>query len=192
MFSRRGLILLSVTVLLSCGGKSLDAVTGGDSGADNGSSAGTGGAGTGDTGTGGAGTGGAATGGAGTGGAGTGATTDGGGTGGAATDGPADVSSETAGETGGGDICAAFIPGTIPTITALPGISASDFCDKYATLCTFAADGQSYSSMGDCMTSYGGTSTTNQSCRAAYLCRKKATSNNPFDCPAAAGHAICQ
>ncbi|HEY2901349.1 MAG TPA: hypothetical protein VGL59_12285 [Polyangia bacterium] len=47
MFSRRGLILLSVTILLSCGGKSLDAVTGGDSGADNGGGGGAGGAGTG-------------------------------------------------------------------------------------------------------------------------------------------------
>ena len=49
MLARRGLILLSTTILLSCGGNSLDAVTGGgDSGADSGSGgAGSGGAGSG-------------------------------------------------------------------------------------------------------------------------------------------------
>ena len=46
MFDRRGLTLLSITILLSCGGNSLDAVTGGgDSDADRGS--GSGGAGSG-------------------------------------------------------------------------------------------------------------------------------------------------
>jgi hypothetical protein len=40
MLGRRGLILLSMTILLSCNGKSLDAVTG-DSGATSGSAGGT-------------------------------------------------------------------------------------------------------------------------------------------------------
>ena len=57
MFGRRGLLLLSTTILLSCGGNSLDAVTGGgDSGADRSGSAGTG---SGGSGSGGAGSGGA-------------------------------------------------------------------------------------------------------------------------------------
>jgi len=42
MFDRRGLMLLSMTILLSCGGTSLDAVTGGgDSSADRSSAGGT-------------------------------------------------------------------------------------------------------------------------------------------------------
>ncbi|HXI58484.1 MAG TPA: hypothetical protein VNO55_20595 [Polyangia bacterium] len=179
MLSSRGLILLSVTLLLSCAGKSLDAVTGGDSGTDNG---GSGGAGTGGAATGGAGTGGAGTGGAGTG----GATTDGGGTGGAAMDGPADMSGETAGETGGGDICAAYVSES----KMLAGISASDFCAKVATVCMFGADNQHYTSMNDCLMKYGGTSAAGRTCRAGYLCNKTRT-GNPFDCPFAAGGGPC-
>jgi len=43
MLGTRGLILLSMTILLSCNGKSLDAVTRGDSGAAGGAAGGTGG-----------------------------------------------------------------------------------------------------------------------------------------------------
>lgn len=195
MLSSRGLILLSVTILLSCGGKSLDGVTSGDSGAGNGGSAGSGGAGgvsaggAGEIGsTGGAGTGGAGTGGADAGGAGTGgATTDGGGTGGAATDGPADISGETAGETGGGDFCAPYVN----QADKLPGISASDFCAKVATLCVYGASLQ-YSSMSDCITKYSAASPASQSCRAGYLCnRTKTTYVNPFVCLFAAGGGPC-
>jgi hypothetical protein len=194
MFSNRGLILLSVTLLLSCAGKSLDAVTGGDSGADNGGSggargAGTGGAGTGGGSTGGAGTGGATTASGGTGGAGTGgATTDSGGTGGAATDGPSDLSGETAGETGGGDFCAPYVY----QADTLPGVSASDFCAKVATICMFGADSSHYASISDCLTKYGAASMAGKACRAGYLCnRTKTTLVNPFECIFAAGGGPC-
>jgi len=196
MLSSRGLILLSMTILLSCGGKSLDAVTGGDGAAGNGGSAGGGGAGgaggiggTGGAGTGGAGTGGGGAGGAGAGGAGTdGATTDGGGTGGAATDGPADISGETAGEAGGGDFCAPYVF----QADTLPGVSASDFCAKVATLCMFGADTKHYSSMSDCIMKYSAASTAAQACRAGYLCnRTKTTFVNPFDCLLAVGEGPC-
>ncbi|HXI58483.1 MAG TPA: hypothetical protein VNO55_20590 [Polyangia bacterium] len=188
MFSVRGLILLSVTIVLSCAGKSLDAVTGGDSGADSGG-AGTGGSGSGGAGTGGAGTGGAGTGGAGSGGAGTGvAPADGGGPGGAATDGPVDISGETAGETGGGDFCAPYVFQS----DTLPGVSASDFCAKVATICMFGADNKHYASMSDCLMKYGGASPMDQACRAGYLCnRTKTTFVNGFDCIFAAGSAPC-
>ncbi|MEA2697480.1 MAG: hypothetical protein QOI66_1751 [Myxococcales bacterium] len=180
MLSSRGLVLLSVTILVSCAGKSLDAVTGGDSGADNGDSAGSGGSG----GAGGAGTGGAGTGGAGTGGAGTG----GAGTGGAATDGPADLSGEAAGETGGGDFCAPYVYQS----DTLPGVSASDFCAKVATICMFGADNSHYASMSDCLMKYGGASMAGQACRAGYLCnRTKTTLVNPFECIFAAGGGPC-
>jgi hypothetical protein len=172
-----------VTIFLSCGGKSLDAVTG-DSGTDSGGSGGSGGAGApgtgGASGTGGiSGTGGAATG---------GATTDGGGTGGAATDGPADISGETAGEAGGGDFCAPYVY----QADTLPGVSASDFCAKVATICMFGPDNMHYSSTSDCMTKYGGASTAGQACRAGYLCnRTKTTLVNPFECSFAAGGGPC-
>jgi hypothetical protein len=194
MFGRRGLILLSVTIVLSCAGGSLDAVTGGYSGVGGGAGgtgAGVGGesGGAGSTGTGGAGTGGAVTGGAGTGGAGTGgAVTGGEGTGGAATDGPADISGEAAGETGVGDFCAPYVYQS----DNLPGVSACDFCAKVATICMFGADSSHYSSANDCLMKYGAASSAGQSCRAGYLCnRTKTTLVNPFDCGFAAGGGPC-
>jgi len=182
MFGRRGLILLSVTIFLSCAGGSLDAVTGGYSGVGNGSG-GAGGTGAGVGGesgsTGGAGTGGAGTGGAGTGGA---------GTGGAATDGPADISGEAAGETGVGDFCAPYVYQS----DNLPGVSACDFCAKVATICMFGADSSHYSSASDCLMKYGAASSAGQSCRAGYLCnRTKTTLVNPFECMFAAGGGPC-
>ncbi|HXI60490.1 MAG TPA: hypothetical protein VNO55_30725, partial [Polyangia bacterium] len=159
-------LALSITALGACSSSSSSSDGG------SGGKSGTGGAGTGGAGTGGAGTGGAGTGGAGTGGAGTG----GAGTGGTVVDAPADMSTmetatetatETAHETGAetaANICAAYTGNGM-----LAGISASDFCKEYATSCTFTG-AMHYSSMGDCMTSYGGTSTTNQTCRAGHLC----------------------
>jgi hypothetical protein len=177
-------LALSITALGACSSDSTPASgTGGKSGS--------GGA----SGTGGAGTGGAGTGGAGTGGAGTGGAV---GTGGTVVDAPADMSTmetatetatETAHETGAetaANICAAYTGNGM-----LAGISASDFCKEYATSCTFTG-AMHYSSMGDCMTSYGGTSTTNQTCRAGHLCNAVAAGGTTTQhCDHAAGHVAC-
>ena len=154
---------------------------------------GTGGAGTGGAGTGGAGTGGAGTGGAGTGGAGTGGAAVDAGSGGAAVDAPPDVpaggdtAADTGGEAGGADFCATYVAGS----NMVAGISAATFCEKYATTCTFMG-AMHYTSMAECMTSYGGTATANQSCRAGHLCNAAATgmTTTPH-CQHAAGHVAC-
>jgi hypothetical protein len=127
-------------------------------------------------------------GGAGAGGAGTGGATTDGGMDGAATDGPVDTSGETAAEAGGGDFCAPYVY----QADTLPGVSASDFCAKVATICMFAADSTHYSSMSDCVTKYGGASAAGRACRAGYLCnRTKTTLVNPFECIFAAGGGPC-
>ena len=131
------------------------------------------------------GTGGAGTGGAGTGGAGTGGTVTDAGTGGSAADAPADISGDTGGD-GGGDICAAYNMATANSM--LPGVSATDFCKKYETVCTYGG-AMRYTNMGDCVSKYDAAAAGVKSCRAAHLCNA-VVAGAATHCPHATGLTV--